>query len=191
MSTAAQIVTNALRRLAVVNATDSPAAADVAYGVTVLGSILSSYASDAIDVSGDIPLPAKFEHGITALLAAQLASPFGISPATLGPASAIGTIAHDANEGMAELRAAYVRPPTQSFEIALQATPSRLGFAVMIPSPWAQGSAYALSDQVTNAGNLYSCTTAGTSSAISTGPSGTLTAITDGTVVWAFLDTIN
>ena len=191
MSTAAQIVTNALRRLALVNATDSPAAADVAYGVTILGSILSSYASDAIDVSGDIPLPAKFEHGITALLAAQLASPFGISPASLGPASSIGTIAHDAAEGMAELRATYVRPPVQSFEIALQATPSRLGFAVSIPSPWAPGTDYALNDQTTNSGNLYQATTAGKSSAISTGPSGTSSAITDGTVVWAFLDTIN
>ena len=191
MSTAAQIVTNALRRLAIVNATDSPAAADVAYGVTILGSILSSYASDAIDVSGDIPLPAKFEHGITALLAAQLASPFGISPATLGPASAIGTIAHDAADGMAELRAAYVRPPVQSFEIALQATPSRLGFSVSIPSPWAQASDQAVGDQVTNAGNLYSCTSPGRTSAISTGPSGTGTAITDGTVIWAFQDAIN
>lgn len=191
MSTAAQIVTNALRRLSITNATDSPAAADVAYGVTVLGSILSSYAADAVDVSGDIPLPAKFEHGITALLAMQLASPFGISPSALGPPSLIGTVAYDAHEGMAELRAAYVRPPVQSFEVALLNTPSRMGFAVMIPSPWAAASVYAVGDQVTNAGNLYECTTAGTSSAVSTGPSGTTTAITDGTVVWAFQDTIN
>jgi hypothetical protein len=49
---------------------------------------------------------------------------------------------------------------------------------------WAPSQAYYFNNKVTNGGILYKCTTAGTS-ASSTGPSGTGTGITDGTVVWS------
>ena len=54
--------------------------------------------------------------------------------------------------------------------------------------PWAASKAYVLNQQVVNGGNVYKCTTAGTSAA-SGGPSGTGTGITDNTAVWAYVDT--
>lgn len=53
-------------------------------------------------------------------------------------------------------------------------------------SAWTALSAYALADRVTNASRAYECTTAGTAAG-SGGPTSTSTAITDGTVTWAYL----
>jgi len=53
---------------------------------------------------------------------------------------------------------------------------------------WTASTAYAVGDRVVNVGNVYRCTTAGTSAAApAVGPTGTGTAITDGTVVWRYL----
>lgn len=52
---------------------------------------------------------------------------------------------------------------------------------------WQASTAYALNQQVNNGGNVYRCTTAGTS-ASSGGPSGTGAGITDGTAVWTYVD---
>lgn len=52
---------------------------------------------------------------------------------------------------------------------------------------WAVSTVYALGAQVTANGNVYVCTTAGTSAGTGTGPNGTGTGIVDGTVNWAFL----
>jgi hypothetical protein len=54
--------------------------------------------------------------------------------------------------------------------------------------PWAASKAYVLNQQVVNGGNVYKCTTAGTSAA-SGGPTGTGTGITDSTAVWAYVNT--
>lgn len=54
---------------------------------------------------------------------------------------------------------------------------------------WAVSTAYAVDDQVSANGNLYVCTTAGTSSGAGSGPSGTGTGITDGSVVWDYVGT--
>lgn len=54
--------------------------------------------------------------------------------------------------------------------------------------PWAVSKAYVLNQQVINGGNVYKCTTAGTSAA-SGGPTGTGTGITDNTAVWAYVNT--
>ena len=51
---------------------------------------------------------------------------------------------------------------------------------------WAGTTAYDVGDRVTNSGNIYQCTVAGTSAA-SGGPSGFDTAIVDGTVTWTFV----
>jgi hypothetical protein len=51
---------------------------------------------------------------------------------------------------------------------------------------WAQNTAYAVGALVTANGNLYQCTTAGTSAASGAGPTGTGNAIADGTAVWAY-----
>jgi hypothetical protein len=52
---------------------------------------------------------------------------------------------------------------------------------------WATGTTYAKNSVVRNNGNIYACTTAGTSAGSGTGPSGTGTSITDGTAKWQFI----
>lgn len=51
---------------------------------------------------------------------------------------------------------------------------------------WAASTAYALGALVTNGGNLYRCTTAGTSEGAG-GPTGTASGIVDNTAQWAFV----
>jgi len=55
------------------------------------------------------------------------------------------------------------------------------------PDAWAISTAYAVDDRVTAGGNVYVCTTAGTSSGAGSGPSGTGSGITDGSVVWDYV----
>ena len=57
--------------------------------------------------------------------------------------------------------------------------------------PWAQSTFYYKDLRVTANGNIYKCTTQGTSSNAGTGPSGGGGAISDGTVVWAFQSAIS
>ncbi|MBR8434901.1 hypothetical protein KDW37_29495 [Burkholderia cenocepacia] len=52
--------------------------------------------------------------------------------------------------------------------------------------PWAQSTVYATGALVDTAGNVYQATTGGTSAATGTGPTGTGSSISDGTVTWAF-----
>jgi len=54
---------------------------------------------------------------------------------------------------------------------------------------WAVSTAYVVGDRVSAGGNLYTCTTAGTSNGAGSGPTGTGTGITDGSVVWDFVST--
>ena len=51
---------------------------------------------------------------------------------------------------------------------------------------WATSTAYALNDLRANSGNLYQCTTAGTSSAVGAGPNTQAASIVDGTgtLIW-------
>lgn len=51
---------------------------------------------------------------------------------------------------------------------------------------WAVSTAYALAAKVNVDGRLYKVTTAGTSASTGTGPTGTGSGITDGTVTWAY-----
>lgn len=55
---------------------------------------------------------------------------------------------------------------------------------------WAISTAYALGDKKLANGNVYSCTTAGTSAGSGSGPSGTGSGITDGTAVWAYVSAL-
>ncbi|MCA3344340.1 MAG: flagellar hook-basal body complex protein [Roseomonas sp.] len=78
---------------------------------------------------------------------------------------------------------------------APQAVPPGLGtidvvFGKDVPNtnPWAANTAFAVGARITNGGNVYVATTAGTSDVLpATGPSGTSNAITDGGVTWSFL----
>lgn len=55
---------------------------------------------------------------------------------------------------------------------------------------WATSHAYALNDVVYAGGNVYICTTAGTSASSGNGPTGTGTGISDGTAVWSYVSDI-
>lgn len=52
---------------------------------------------------------------------------------------------------------------------------------------WAQTTGYIVGDKITNSGQQYECFTAGTSAGAGTGPSGTSSNITDGTVHWKWI----
>jgi hypothetical protein len=58
----------------------------------------------------------------------------------------------------------------------------------LVSQTWQAATAYALNQQVDNGGNVYKCTTAGTSAG-SGGPTGTGSGITDNTAVWQYLGT--
>lgn len=61
----------------------------------------------------------------------------------------------------------------------------------LLSQAWAQSTAYLLNQQVSNANGVYRCTTAGTSNASGTGPSGTGSGITDGTAVWTYVGPVD
>jgi hypothetical protein len=52
---------------------------------------------------------------------------------------------------------------------------------------WAASTAYSVGNQVNANGNVYRCTTAGTSASSGSGPSGVGTSISDGTVTWSYI----
>lgn len=58
---------------------------------------------------------------------------------------------------------------------------------------WTVSTAYTVGQRVNDNGNVYQCTTAGTSASTGNGPSGTGSGIVDGTVVWDYvtLDNLN
>ncbi|MBN3734647.1 major capsid protein P2 [Burkholderia sp. Tr-20390] len=93
---------------------------------------------------------------------------------------------------MKQLYAQYNFQVAQDNDIALPVGPSggiisQLFFhQTNYGAPWAASTAYAVGAQVTNGGNLYKATAAGTS-ASSGGPSGTSTSITDGGVTWTYV----
>jgi len=89
-----------------------------------------------------------------------------------------------------------ITPSATSGNITLTASASlfassdvgRLVRLAHTPTLWAQTTAYAKDDVVrTKGGLIYICTTAGTSSGSGDGPEGTGGAISDGTVIWAYV----
>lgn len=54
---------------------------------------------------------------------------------------------------------------------------------------WAASTSYIVGQKVSNGGQVYNCTTAGTSAA-SGGPTGTGTSITDGNATWAYVSAV-
>lgn len=65
------------------------------------------------------------------------------------------------------------------------------GWQGLVSQAWAQSTAYILNQQASNANGVYRVTTAGTSNASGTGPSGTGTGITDGTVTWSYVGPVD
>lgn len=61
--------------------------------------------------------------------------------------------------------------------------------SINVGGAWAATTAYTVSQRVSNGGNVYNCTVAGTSAG-SGGPTGTGGAITDGGVTWAYVSAL-
>jgi hypothetical protein len=65
--------------------------------------------------------------------------------------------------------------------------PSTLNLVVPCGNAWVANNNYAIGDYIHANGNIYVCTTAGTSAIEGSGPSETGTGITDGSVVWNYV----
>lgn len=182
MATATEISTRALRRLGVVPAGATPAAADVTDATTELNAMIASWESKGL--SGDVlPLDARFENAVVDMLALRLCDPFGVAPTP--------RLERNAEDGWHSLQAAFFAVPKSRFDTALRYTGhyTDIGFIVgdvtANISAWAASTAYTLRQFVVNEANIYECVDAGTSDT-SGGPTGTAAEITDGTCVWCF-----
>jgi len=177
MATATEICTRALKRLSVVGAGETPAAADIADMTEALNAMIASWESEGL--SGDVlPLDARFEKAVIAMLAVDQAETYGKTP---GP-----ILMRDADLGWEQIRSAFLATPEAEFDPALIGTTHRWQInSNRSYQPWQVEHDYNLRDYVINGANIYECITAGTSAA-SGGPSGTSSSITDGTAVWCW-----
>jgi hypothetical protein len=180
MSTANELATKALRRLGVVDATEDPAAADVLFCTDMLASMIAEW--DVFGMAGEVqPLDARFEKGLIAMLAVSVAETFNKEP---GP-----ILMRDAEAGEESLMSAFVPVRSQQIDNALlrmSGGPFNGGCRAL-PAPgvpeWTAGTDYRMGALVYSGSYIYRATQAGTSS---TAPTGTESAITDGSVIWQF-----
>lgn len=177
MATATEIATKALKRLRIVGAGETPTAEDVTDATDALNAMIESWEAEGL--TGDVlPLDARFEAGITAMLAVRLAEDYGKTP---GP-----VLTRDASNGWAQIQAAFLSTPEARFDSALVSTRYRgstNGNENYLP--WQPSASYDLRTFVINDASIYECITAGTSAA-GGGPTGTAATITDGTVEWCW-----
>jgi hypothetical protein len=139
---------------------------------------------EAYGLSGDmLPLDPRFEKGMIAMLALRLSDDYGKEPTAL--------LARDADEGWSTIRGAYFAVPFSEFDVSLTETgqeyPSTETVLGNDPLPygvWQASTTYYIRQFVEWQGNIYECTTGGLSG--STGPTGTDTEVTDGTVTWCW-----
>lgn len=188
MTTTAQIATRALRRLRIVAREESPAAADLAATQEALTDMVASWESYGLSgdswISGDdMANDSRFDHAVIAMLAVRVAEEYGKEPNAV--------LARDADEGWRSILAAFMAVPASQFDYGVKETgqdsPSSSTLIGNDPQPygvWQSSTAYVVRQIVYWNGNVYECTTAGTSG--TTGPSGTGTAVSDGTVTWCW-----
>ena len=100
MATATQIATRALRRLAVVAPDETPSALDTQHAEEVLDELIASW-EGSWRSSDVLPLDARFEGGVIAILAERLAEDYG------RPVTAI--LARDAERGRHQEAHGYLR----------------------------------------------------------------------------------
>ena len=162
-----------------IDALESPSAADTAHATEALSAMIASW--ETYQLAGDIlPIDARFEQGVTALLAVRLAEDYGKTP---GP-----VLMRDADNGWTALLAAFLSVRPQTFDNVLQV--GRYGYRQLDTtyakdlSVWSPETQYELYTRAYWGGQIYGVTTAGTSG--TDGPSGTGSDITDGTVVWVW-----
>lgn len=184
MSSSAQIVTRALKRLNIIQPAESPSAEEAADGLAALNAMIAGWQADGINVSADVPLPSMHEEGVVALLAVRLASDYGKEPSAL--------LLLDASTGMRRLEGAYISAPLAAFDTALTSSPSRPQTFVTTVDDWVASTAYDAGDRVlADDRMLYECIVAGTSASSGSGPHDTGANITDGTVTWRWVGYAN
>jgi hypothetical protein len=182
MTTNAVLATQALKRLRLVGTGQNPAAADLQDAIDALESMHGSWTADGLVVPS-LPLNTRFDQGVVAMLAVRLSGDYG------KPIDEV--LARDARRGERQIRGAFFAVPASRFDDAVKNTGHQYGDGIILGETddnygsWQASAAYRLREFVTNAANLYECTTAGTSAA-SGGPTGTDNAITDGTVTWSW-----
>lgn len=183
MSSSAQIVARAMRRLGLIDASEDPSAADSSHGLLALDAMIAGWEGDGINVSADVPLPAEHEEGVIAMLAVRLSEDYG-KPVT-------PILQRDSIKGHQRLRAAYKSAPLARFDTALQQMPSVVISYVGAFTDWATSTAYVEFDRVAANRRFYECIVAGTSASTGDGPSSAGPSITDGTVTWRYLGETN
>lgn len=182
MATTAQIVTRALRRLNVLPSGGTISAEDLADGEDALTAMINAWEAEGL--TGDVlPLDARFEQAVVAMLAVRLAEEYGKEPSAV--------LVRDAESGWNQISSAFFAVPAARFEAGLKYTGHYADVGHIIGDReenydiWQASTDYELRRYVRNEANLYECVTAGTS-ASSGGPTGTDAEITDGTAVWCW-----
>lgn len=178
MSSSAQIVTRALKRLKIVEPQESPSADEAADGLAALNAMIAGWQADGVNISSDVPLPAKHEEGVVALLALRLAPDYGATPGA--------SVLLDAKRGWSRLQADYLSAPMARFDRALTRMPSQQIVELDDVEDWAASTSYSVGNKVKANRKVYECVVAGTSASSGDGPNGTGPEITDNTVTWRF-----
>ena len=178
MSSSAQIVARALKRLRVIGAGEDPSAEDAADGLAALNAMIAGWKADGVEVSGDVPLDARFEEGVIAMLAVRLADDYGATPSSV--------VVRDAEQGWQRLKAAFTHIPLAQFDSALRNMPSQRYWGGVGSIPlWREKHEYGVGDRAQSNGRLYECTVAGVSGALR--PLGSSQSIPDGSVTWKWV----
>lgn len=98
--------------------------------------------------------------------------------------SGTGTAERDNQRATALITAATVDDGNSEEQTLCLLTSISTGYS----KPWATSTGFTVGTNTTTNGNTYRCTTGGTSAATGTGPSGKGSTITDGTVVWKWIN---
>lgn len=161
-----------------VDALSQPSASHVAAATDALGAMVAGWEADGW--SGDVlPLDSRFEEGLVAMLAVRLAEEYGKAP---GP-----ILMRDATIGEQRLQAHFFVVPASTFETSLGVTTAGLPIRFLRRPPiraWEASTEYLPRQKRIKDQNIYEVVTGGTSG--TTGPSGSGSTITDGTVVWCW-----
>ena len=180
MATATEIAQRALKRLSVVQSGSTASASDVADAVEALNAMIASWEAEGFQ--GDVlPIDARFEQGLIAMLAVRLAEDYNVP---VGP-----VLMRDAKRGEDQLDAAFLSVPPSSFDASLVNVYNNSSW-IGIQDPhrwyksWVANEDVDIYETRVLSGNLYEVSTAGTTG--STGPTGTGSGITDGSVTWVW-----
>lgn len=160
-------------------------------GASALTAILGLLNSGTMVLYGAGPMPATPETGG--------AAPSGVSNLNTSwsfAASAAGSTSYNSGaakeQAAANFASATVTPTTvpgssatATFARCFKSDAATVVMDIPAADAWSGSRAVIVGQYVTNGGNVYRCTAAGTT-ASSGGPSGTGTGITDGSATWAY-----